>query len=250
MEVKFKPAPLLSGTIPYYYQIVGLLRRKIEEGELPPGLKLPNELELAKLFGISRVPVRRAFSLLEADGLLVRQRGRGTFVADDPPAPDCSVLSGIIEDYISTGIKGTLHLLSMDEIPAPRAVAEFFGFDEGETVSLIRRLRSVDGIPYSYIMNYLPLATAAVIPIKELNELNMVIIFEKRLGISLRKILQAIEAKSADSEIASLLSVDIASPVMYVETFIRSNMGVPAGFSRTFYRGDCYKYLVELSSRK
>ena len=250
MEVSFKPTPLSNRTVPYYFQIVTLLRRKIEEGELPAGLKLPNELELAKRFGVSRVPVRRAFSMLEADGLLVRQRGRGTFVAEDPPTPNFAVFSGLIEDYVSTGMKGTLRLLSMEKIPAPRTMAEFFGFAEEETVMLFRRLRTVDGVPYSYIMNYLPLSTAAKVPIEDLNELNMATIFEKSLGASLEKIIQAIEARSADSEIAAQLSIDIASPVMYVETFIRIDNEVPAEFSRSFYRGDRYKYLVERTSKR
>ncbi len=249
MEVKFVLTPLSHRTVPYYFQIVTLLRRKIEEGDLPSGLKLPNELELAKLFGVSRVPVRRALSMLEADGLLVRQRGRGTFVADVPPAPNYYVLSGTIEDYLSRNLRGTLRLLSMEKIPAPRVVADFLGIETGETVSLFRRIRAVNGVPYSYVMNYVLLATVAHFSIKDLNELNVVNIFAKCLGVSLQKITQAIEARSADSDIAAQLSIDVASPVMCVETFFRSHRGSPEALSRIFYRGDRHKYLLELTRK-
>ena len=72
--------PTKNKFIPIYYQIANLLRRKIEQGELEPGDKLPNEMDLAKMFDVSRVTLRQALSLLEEDDLLVRERRNGTFV--------------------------------------------------------------------------------------------------------------------------------------------------------------------------
>ena len=115
---------------------------------------------------------------------------------------------------------------------------------------LIERLRQVKGMPYSYVMNYLPIATAADIPIADLQKRTMISILEERMSNPLQVILQTIEAKSADSEIAGHLSVDVTLPVMYVETFVRSQEGDPIQFSRTFYRGDRYKYMVELTRKK
>ena len=114
---------------------------------------------------------------------------------------------------------------------------------------MLRRLRQVDGMPYSYVINFLPVATAAEIPIEDLNKRTMVSILEERMDTPLQIIQQTIEAKSADSEIAGVLEVDTTSPVMYVETFIRSQADEPIQFSRTFYRGDRYKYMVELKRR-
>jgi len=72
-------------SIPYYYQIMKILRRRIEQGELTPGEKLPTEMDLAKSFGVSRVTLRQALSILEADGLLDRERGHGTFISKTLP---------------------------------------------------------------------------------------------------------------------------------------------------------------------
>ncbi len=250
MTQHIKRVPLSDRFVPYYYQIASFLRRKIEEGEFSPGAKLPNEHELAESFGVSRVPVRRALSLLEKENLLTRQRGRGTFVAENLPAPQRPILTGVIEDYVTTGLKGTLRLLSMERIPASKAAAEFFEIPEKETIVLIRRLRTVDGVPYSYVMNHLPVSTAGEIPISDLNKHTMVSILEERLGISLQVILQTIEARSADSEIAAHLTVETTAPLLYVETFVRSREGDPVQFSQTYYRGDRYKYMVELTRQK
>ena len=247
MNLRITQNPLSDHFVPYYHQIANLIRRKIWEGEFPPGAKFPNEVELADIFGVSRAPVRRALALLEADGFLTRQRGRGTFVADSPPPLRFPVLIGLIEDYVTTGIQGMLALLSSERVPASRATAEFFRISGGDDIALIRRLRILDGIPYSYIMNCLPVAVAERISKEDLNSKTMVEIFEKRLGFPVREVRQVIEARTADSEIAAQLSTGTASPVMYVETFVQSREGIPLGFSRTCHRGDRYKYMVELT---
>ena len=67
--------------IPMYKQIVNLLNEKIEKGELKPGDKLPSEAELMEAYSVSRITIRSAISELEEDGLVIRSRGKGTFIA-------------------------------------------------------------------------------------------------------------------------------------------------------------------------
>ena len=78
----------------------------------------------------------------------------------------------------------------------------------------------------------------------------MVSIFDEQMSISFQVILQTIEAKSADREIAAHFSVETTSPVMYVEMYVRSVDGDPIQFFRTSYRGDRYKYMIELTRKK
>lgn len=83
-----------------YLQIADNLRRSIASGAFPPGGVLPTEEELCKQFGVSRYPMRQAMSLLVEEGLLVRARGKGTFVnapdgygaaAESPPQRSRSI---------------------------------------------------------------------------------------------------------------------------------------------------------------
>jgi GntR family transcriptional regulator len=128
MSVRVPKSQLSGHFVPYYYQIANLLRRKIEDGEILPGAKLPGEFELAESFGVSRVPVRQALSLLVGDGILIRHRGRGTFVTQNPPIQSYSKLSGAIGDFVATGLKGKLELLGMEHVHAPNSSADFSGF--------------------------------------------------------------------------------------------------------------------------
>ncbi|MET8008284.1 GntR family transcriptional regulator [Nonomuraea glycinis] len=72
-----------SGAAPYrYQQIAASLREQIERGTLAPGSALPSEAELRRRFSASRNTVRQALSVLERDGLIVAEHGRGRFVRD------------------------------------------------------------------------------------------------------------------------------------------------------------------------
>lgn len=66
-----------------YEQIVEQIEKRILNGELKPGDKLPPERELSKQFGVSRTAVREAMNALTLKGLIVVHPGRGTFVTDD-----------------------------------------------------------------------------------------------------------------------------------------------------------------------
>ena len=65
---------------PVHIQIEGFLRRKIETGELCDGYRLPPTRELAKRWHVDCTAIQRALTPLVAQGLIERQRGRGTFV--------------------------------------------------------------------------------------------------------------------------------------------------------------------------
>lgn len=67
---------------PLYEKIIKYLKDKITNRELLPGDKLPTEMELAQMFGVSRITSKRALEELRSDGMIYRVKGRGSFVAD------------------------------------------------------------------------------------------------------------------------------------------------------------------------
>lgn len=75
-----------STDAPYRYQAVAAwLREQIERGDFPPGATLPSEARLRRELTISRNTVRQAMAVLEREGLIVTEQGRGRFVRHDPP---------------------------------------------------------------------------------------------------------------------------------------------------------------------
>ncbi|WP_075217719.1 FadR/GntR family transcriptional regulator [Mongoliimonas terrestris] len=65
-------------------RVIDTLRGRVVSGLLPPGSKLPTEVELIKEFGVSRTVVREAIAVLAADGLVQARQGAGVFVLEKP----------------------------------------------------------------------------------------------------------------------------------------------------------------------
>ena len=67
--------------IPIYRQLVDQVRRLIAGGQLPPGAELPSVRDLAVEYAVNPMTISKAYSLLEAQGLLERNRGKPMTVA-------------------------------------------------------------------------------------------------------------------------------------------------------------------------
>ena len=94
-EAEMEENPILKASlsmasdIPLYAQLTGIIKNTITSGTLRVGDLLPSEAELCDKFEISRNTVRQAIGELEEEGLVVRKRGKGTFVADPNARGKC-----------------------------------------------------------------------------------------------------------------------------------------------------------------
>ncbi len=235
--------PFSNEFVPYYYQIANLLRWKIEHGELVPGTKLPRELDLSRHFGVSRVTLRQALSILEKEGLLSRERRRGTFVRETQPEPKKIQLTGVVWEEDAGGEER--RIVSIGEANASPRLEEFFGL---KALTMFQRVRMTEKTPFSYVINYLPPQLARNVPREDVRAHSMLHVIKNRLGVALGKIHQTFEARTAEGEVANHLEIGVLEPVLYVETFVHDREGEPVEFSQIYYRGDRHKYSVELVS--
>ncbi len=70
-----------------YERLRAYLLDEIRSGRLGPGARIPSELALAEQFSVSRITSKKAMETLERDGLIVRYRGKGSFVSERPESP-------------------------------------------------------------------------------------------------------------------------------------------------------------------
>ena len=105
--------------MPLYRRIYADLKTKIEAGEYKPGDRLPSELELTKLYGVSRITSRQALELLCSEGLLVRRQGMGSFVAPRRVSQSLIRLTDFVEDMTAAGMHATSQVLRLTEEQAP-----------------------------------------------------------------------------------------------------------------------------------
>ena len=85
--MEFQPNLRHDSSVPLYRQLYKEIAGRIRSGELGHGERLPATRELAGLLGLNRTTISAAYELLETDGLISGQVGRGSFVTGQRPAP-------------------------------------------------------------------------------------------------------------------------------------------------------------------
>ncbi len=142
--------------ISLWRQIAQHLHEEIKSGELQPGSKLPTEPHLARRFGVNRHTVRRALSVLQEEGLVSIEQGRGTFVrtpnADYHPGEDAHLSGNIGREGREAGGE----LITSRHLAAEPKVAAALGLRPGEDVILLELLHLVDHRPVSIASHYFP----------------------------------------------------------------------------------------------
>ncbi|MFP3713787.1 GntR family transcriptional regulator [Puerhibacterium sp. TATVAM-FAB25] len=228
------------------YQAVRAYLADLIENELSEGDALPSERALTDRFGVSRMTVRQALDSLAADGVLVREQGRGTFVA--PARVDFEMrLTTFGEDVRRRGMAPGTQVLDAATVPASPRVAEQLALAPGEPVHEVRRLRSADGVPMSLEHAWLP---ARLLPA----------MLDDGVPESLYGALRAagyaptwgedtISASEATPEEAALL--EMHASVALLRTRRRTYAEDTAVmYSQASYRGDRYSVVVPLREAK
>ncbi|MEE4246256.1 MAG: histidine utilization repressor [Kangiellaceae bacterium] len=106
----------------------------IKNGEWRPGDQVPSENELVRLCQVSRMTARRALEELDAEGIIVRVRGKGSFVAEEKHQSSLFEIKNIKQEIIDAGHKHSVQLYEMSEIPATLELIELFGLEQNDTV--------------------------------------------------------------------------------------------------------------------
>src|SRR6266496_4436657 len=235
-----------SSPIPLYYQIANILQARIYSGANPPGSLLGTEKELARAFGVSRITIQKALTALHQEGLVDRQRARGTFVAANIKQRMPIALHGFLEDILLLGETGKTLDVECDEIAAPAEIAERLGIPVGTPVIRVRRLRTqIEGIPFTSVTNYLPIDIARLIDLDQLRTRSVTELLDRTPGLRLNQGHETISAESADDELAARLRVPVGTPLLLVERELQTETGrtVDLGY---FYSRD-KRYTVRLS---
>ncbi|HEC23289.1 MAG TPA: GntR family transcriptional regulator [Chloroflexi bacterium] len=237
--------PDRSSSVPLYAQLETYFRLRIVEGELSPGDRLPPETELAKTFGVSRMTLRQALDNLVRDGLLMRQRGKGTFVAEPPrkiTAPLYFPVS-FTEQMANLGYAASSRLLKSEVIENPPAlVAEHLNLPADQPVIHIRRLRLANQLPVSLDSSYLPYHLCPEIMEADLAG-SLFSALQRLYDLRPVKGENWLEPAIATPTEAELLNVAPGTPLLLMYGVSRLEDGTPIEYSKALWRGDRVRFV-------
>ena len=237
-------------SIPLYYQLENILREKINSEEYRPGDSFPTEDQLVQSYKVSRITVRQALAALEKDRLIVRARGKGSFVAANQTQLEPMKLTGMMEDIVAMGIKTKTKIINFDFVHPSKKVIENLKLDEDAKVLRVERVRSIKGSPVSYSLTYIPSDLGKKINIRDLTFQPILDVLEKKCKIKIGRGFQIIEATVADSRIASFLEVMTGAPLLKIERTVFDIKNRPLEYISILYRSDRYHYSVELVRKR
>ena len=240
---------LRDKAIPLYYQLETILRKKITAGDFSPDIPLPSEDALAEEYEVSRITVRQALSALERDGLVIRQRGKGTFVSEKARTIELPRFTGSIEDLILMGKRTRTKVIESAWIEPPDTIRERLRTEEGKVLR-IEKIRYIEGDPFSHVFNYLPPELGSKLPMELVKTKPMLMILEDELGVRANEAEQSVEATIADAEDAALLNIRVGDPLLKAERTVCDVKGNPVEYVSVVYRADKYAFTMKLKRKR
>ncbi len=206
---------LAAGGMALHRQLYLVLRDQIDRGALAPGDGLPSEEALGELYEVSRITVRRALQDLSDQGYIVRQPGRGTFVADGSTTPTPSNPQTMKAALRKAQRETTVEVIELAHRTPPARVAQALHLDAGTTATYILRLRTRDDEPLMVTEAWLPMRFAQDLTKRKLDRYALYELLEQT-GVVLGRVSQEITAEIADPVQAKLLQVNIGSALLRI----------------------------------
>ncbi|MFD5897789.1 MULTISPECIES: GntR family transcriptional regulator [unclassified Streptomyces] len=233
--------------VPFYSQLKDLILADIQSRGLEPGDRLPGDFELCQQYDVSRTVVRQAMGELEHEGVIRRERGRGTFLADThAPGVLGHALIGYFED-IQSG-SGTHHTVVRRKglVPASAAVAKDLAVKVGEMVVEVERVRSIDGAPWALTLTQFPLSVGEGLLTADVDDLSLFGVLEQRFGVRFDHARRLIEAGVAAGEVADVLGLSAGAPVLVMRSVSYDAAGRPLERFTGHHRGDLSRLEVDV----
>jgi len=236
-----------NSKLPLYQQLYDILRSELGRGHWQAGDLLPTETELVERFAVSRIIVRQALQMLVKDGLIYRQRGKGTFVAHPQIQQTLTRIISFTDDMLRRGFTPGTGLLQAELLCAPHTIAEPLRVPVGEELAHIRRIRLADDEPLAIEDSYLVHRYCPGILARDYVSTPLRETLENSYGLRLARASQTIRAIAASPDLAAPLGIKRNRPVLSIERTSFSDLGIPVEFLRIYYRGDRYALYGELT---
>lgn len=229
--------------IPVYYQLRNLILKKIQDGEYGAGALIPSERELSDSLNISRMTVRQALSQLVVEGVLFREKGKGTFVSNTK-IQQKNIMS-FSDTVRSKGLTPSTKVIFMSRETELADVNEMLGLANGEAVYAVKRLRMADNIPVAIEEAYIPEKYCPALEKYDLT-LSLYQIIKNEYSYKIEFIDNTIEAVKPVKDERDLLDIPASTPVLKISGISSTDDGKKLMFERNVYRSDMYSYDVRI----
>lgn len=234
-----------NAPFPLYFQVKDLLEEKIVSGDWPKGFQIPTEKELAKIFDVSTITVKRAVLDLVHEGLLYRQRGKGTFVTSKIETDIQSLVTLKYEQ--DDDVKHPHRLLEFDKQLANPLISKALEINENDEVYKLTRVKLNGTKPvvleYTYLVaDIIPNLTEKVIQDELLYS-----VLQNNYAIELAQAKIYFSILNANAKEAELLKVPEGEGLFVIKRFTRSKQDQLIEYSKFIVSQEDYQFYINVN---
>ena len=225
--------------VPLYYQIKESIQEALDEGIFKVGESIPSEMELCRIFDVSRPTVRQAISELVSEGALRKEKGKGTFVANKKF--NYGSMQDIVTYYdklIQRGYNPKTDILEKEIITATKKLSEKLQLELHEQVIKIKRLRKIEDEPIVIITNHIPYKLCPGLMEIDLKDRSLYRVIAENYGYQLQRSEVVFYPGLADKIDAQLLHQQKGDPLQIVKTVSIAEDGVLFDYFESKFRGN------------
>ena len=243
---------LKKGKIPLYYQLEDILRRRILKGELTPDTPFPSDTQLCKDYGVSRITVRQALKIMEDNGLIKREQGRGTFVVPKPKRTYFYEVSGSLDKVFDFSEGGIIKLKSKQQITADAQIADDLRVKENETIFRFEGRQIFTGNPdhVQYLEVYTAYDIGKKISVTGDKKNQFYLVLEKASLETAFQFNQIIYAVAANETAASVVNVPAGSPLLAIKHIFLSKNKTVMGVVIRYAPGNAFQIIHKMKMKK
>ncbi|MFM2587126.1 phosphonate utilization transcriptional regulator PhnR [Vibrio sp. TBV020] len=220
-----------------YVKIKDSIVEQIESGMLSPRQKLPAERKLAESFDTTRVTLREALSLLEAEGRIYREDRRGWFISPLPLRYDPTQTLNFTNMALAQERVPRTELIAAKGILADKQASRLLNLQPFSDVFRVDRVRYLEDRPVVYVTNYIRPELFPNLLDYDLSE-SLTDIYREHFGVVYQKIRYRISTSSLLGEIAQSLRATSGTPAMVVERINYNQQGELIDCDIEYWRHD------------
>lgn len=235
-----------ASAVPLHVQIRRAIQDRIASGELGPGDRLPTEHEYARTFGVSIAPVRQALLDLADAGLVIRHKGRGTFVRGTRLEEEIDLLTSFTDSIRRRGMSVRIQVLQQEQAAAPADVAGQLGVRPGTAAVHLQRLAWIDNEPAAILDAWLPAKPFG--PLAGFDDFeagrSLYATLEAEFDVRLGMARSRIEVGRLSETEAPVMQLPEGSPVLRIASVTEDTVGRVVEVSRVTYRADRFIFTM------
>lgn len=211
------------------------------------GQVIESESKLCEILNVSRMTVRKALDELVSEGIVYKEKGRGTFVSKKPKYAEfrCGA-GGFTQELEKRGMTPSTKDATLALIEADATVAEMLNISIHEKVWKVTRVRCADGLPIIYVIEYFLYSHCDDLTMDIVNQ-SIYSHLEKK-GIGYAFLDQKLEAINSTKEVARKLNIEEGHPLIKMSLIVYMKNGTAYNCGTEYYLTDKYTLIQSVYS--